>query len=1051
MMRRGMAATLAAAAATIALAIPTGAAAAVDPEACTAEVAYDPSIPTFAQYAADKGLQNPSLGGFETGVKTSGASMRHESAELYGYEEAIAAATAANPRVRVSVKSMGKTVEGRDFQYSVIGTPAHMARLEADAGFWRGVRAGTITESSALATLRAGDPPAAFGWITETPHGNEPAGGEASMRMLYELAARTDCANARRLQTMDFFIDPARNPDGRDNNTRTTGWGFDPNRDLMYQTQDVNKVPMNIVDEYPGLFFIDAHQQSSGYFFPPNEDPVHHEISHFSLDEIQNVIGPALQNRFNDQSLQYRNYNDYDLFTPEYGDSVPSLILGAAGMTYEKGTSENYGKQVYDHYLAMDETANVVSKEEPALAEGWVKQWTEATDQGADCELQPNELVSPLHDTIEQQPDVAICGYYFKPGKHSGDTAHVIKLLQGRGVHVYQLTDAVTVEGAHDWGTGEARTATKTETLPAGTLWIPTSQTMKHWIDATLEEDPYIPYAYYYDVVDWAFSQLGDLAGNGQLQSALPAETSMTEVSSPSLGGIEEAGSPVYAFATDSTEGLGLVTELLTKGATVYRSKSAFTWGGTKYPTGTALLSASTLSANSIDLEALAQGRETPVLGLTSFPPVERYAMVKPKIAVWTSAAELPPNPLYGGGKDGKGHCESKYTSYCEMLFTLAEQDDIPLSLLTPITTTEISEGVLVSGGYTALVSNNTALAATGTPTPPATALQTFVNGGGIYVAYGANGATSMRNAGISKLNVSATTTWNAHCPDSTNPAEAGSLRTPGTTFSATFNTADPVAWGFDEGGYIYRDASNSSTTADPVLDPASLTGEGVILNATAAVTYGEHAYGYQCNALGAERLPGRPYVVDQPFGAGHAVVIGSDPYFRAWNSGAQRLVLNAILYPSGSPVSGSFARVALSRKTNGDAAPVPSGAAKPLPKKALPKVKSRPVKGTHDPLADVLITVKATQLGTLKKVVAAAKLPAKVSGRVKWEKGPGKGQASLRIVGASAFARDEPGDPSTKGTQLWIYNDLELRPTWAWRVIHGLVAKNLRTYTHRI
>jgi len=1043
MTRRGLAATLAAAAAVVALIAPGGAAAAVDPEGCTAEVAYDPSVPTFAQYAAEKGLTNNSLGGFKSG--SSSVESRHLSAELYGYEEAIAAATASNPRIRVAVKSMGSTVGGRPFQYSIIGTPAHMARLEADAGFWRGVRAGTISESSALATLRADDSSAAFGWITETPHGNEPAGGEASMRMLYELAARTDCANARRLQTMDFFIDPARNPDGRDNNTRTTAWAFDPNRDLMYQTQDVNKIPLDTVNEYPGLFFIDAHQQSTGYFFPPNEDPVHHEISHFSLDEIQNVIGPALQSRFNDQSLQYRNYNDYDLFTPEYGDSVPSLILGAAGMTYEKGNSENYGKQVYDHYLAMDETANVVSKEEATLAEGWVKQWTEAAAQGASCELQPNELVSPLHETIEQQPDVEICGYYFKPGKHAGDTAHVIKLLQGRGVHVYQLSAPVTVSGAHDWGTGEARSATKTETLPAGTLWIPTSQTMKHWIDATLEEDPYIPYAYYYDVVDWAFSQLGDFAGNGQLQSALPAGTAMTEVTEPALGGVEESGSPVYAFATDSTEGLGLVTELLAKGATVYRGKTAFNWAGTSFPTGTALVSGASLTANAIDLEALAKLRETPVLGLTSYPPIERFKMVKPKIAVYTGATTVPTNPLYPG--TGSGHCTS--SSFCEMLFTLAEEDGIPLSLLTPMTTAEISEGVLMSGGYTALVSINSALATTGTPTPPATALQTFVNEGGRYIAYGANAATSMRNAGISKLNVSATTTWNAHCPDSTNPAETGSLRTPGTTFSADFDTSDPVAWGFDEGGYIYRDSSSSST--DPVFDPATLTGEGVILNATAAVSYGDHAYGYQCNALGEGHLPGRPYVVDQPFGAGHAVVIGSDPFFRAWNAGAQRLVLNGILYPSGAAVSTSLNRVVLARKTTAAGTATVTAAAKPLPKKALPTVKSRRVKIGHDPLEDALITVKVSKLGALKKVIAAAKLPAQVSHHLKWEKGPGRGQASVRIVGASAFARDEPGDPSTKGTQLWIYNDLELRPTWAWRVIHGLVAKNLRTYTHRI
>lgn len=131
---------------------------------------------------------------------------------------------------------------------------------------------------------------------------------------------------------------------------------------------------------------------------------MHHELSDFSLEFIQQKIGPSLQQAFNDQSSQYRNYNTYDLFTPEYGDSVPSLVMGAAGMTFEKGTSEVYGKQVYDHYLAIDETMNVTSENKIELMTEWVKQWQEAIDQGAACQLQPNKLVSPLHSEIIQQP-----------------------------------------------------------------------------------------------------------------------------------------------------------------------------------------------------------------------------------------------------------------------------------------------------------------------------------------------------------------------------------------------------------------------------------------------------------------------------------------------------------------------------------------------------------------------------------------------------------------------------------------------------------------------
>jgi zinc carboxypeptidase len=1031
--RRALFGALLAVVATAALAVPGAASAAVDPLGCTPTLQYDASIPTFTQFATEHGYKYTTLGGFDTGTTD-----RHVASQLYAYEEAIAKATENNPRVRVLVRNMGQTAEGRTFQYSVVGTPEHIADLESDAAFWRGVRGGSISTEEALAKVRAANPPAAFGWITETPHGNEPAGGEASIRMLYEFAAREDCANARRLQTMDFFIDPARNPDGRDNNTRTTAWAFDPNRDLMYQTQDVNQAPLETIFQYPGLFFIDAHQQSTGYFFPPNEDPVHHEISHFALDLIQEVIGPALQSRFNDQSLQYRNYNDYDLFTPEYGDSVPSLILGGAGMTYEKGDSENYGKQVYDHYLAMDETSNVVSKDAKALTEGWVQQWGEAAQQGANCEVQKNVLVSPLHESITQQPDISICGYYFKPGLHSGDTARILKLLQNREVKVYRLTQAVQVPGAHPWGANIGDKLTTTETLPAGTLYIPTAQTMKHWINATLEENPYIPYPYYYDVVDWAFSQLSDAAGNGQLQAALPAGTPMEEVGAegPGLGAVNGLADPVYAFATDSAEGLGLATELLAKGATVYRSGTAFDRLGVHFPTGTAFVDASSLGG--LDLAGMAESRETPVYGLSGYPTAH-YQLPAPKIALYAGAT-VPTNLLFPG--TGNGHCTT--SSFCEMLFTLAKQDGIPVSaingMIRPVTTEQIANGILTTKNFTTLVSANTEIPITPTPVA-AEALRKFVNEeGGNYVGYGASAATTLRNAGISKLNTASTATWNTHCADNNDPAAPGELTTPGTTFSAEFDTADPVAWGFDEGGYIFRDSS--STKTDPVFDGATLAGEGSIPAATAAVSYANslQAYGYQCNALEPGHLPGRPYIVDQPFGLGHATVIGSDPYFRAWNSGAQRLVMNAILYPGGAAIPASAEVGTHSRKL----------AATAVPDAKLASVASRPVISNPAPNADVVVTVKKSNLTTLKRIVRKADLPGKVAKRVHWAKA-GKGKVSLRIVGASAFSRHEHGDPNTKGAELWIYNDLELRPTWAWRIIKGIVGARLHTYEHQI
>jgi len=45
---------------------------------------------------------------------------------------------------------------------------------------------------------------------------------------------------------------------------------------------------------------------------------------------------------------------------------------------------------------------------------------------------------------------------------------------------------------------------------------------------------------------------------------------------------------------------------------------------------------------------------------------------------------------------------------------------------------------------------------------------------------------------------------------------------------------------------------------------------------------------------------------VDQPFGAGHAILIGFDPWYRMWTMQEERLVLNGVLYPAGSAIPAS-------------------------------------------------------------------------------------------------------------------------------------------------
>src|SRR5262249_59949428 len=135
--------------------------------------------------------------------------------------------------------------------------------------------------------------------------------------------------------------------------------------------------------------------------------------------------------------------------------------------------------------------------------------------------------------------------------------------LQSVGVEVYKLNSAVTVPGVHRFGNfnqnapglpappnctstemppvcpappvaSPSPALTEAMTLPAGTIYIPLNQGNKHWIQAVLGENPYLPFPYFYDQVTWSFSLLRGFSGNGFLTPQRPTRTALTLVRDPS-------------------------------------------------------------------------------------------------------------------------------------------------------------------------------------------------------------------------------------------------------------------------------------------------------------------------------------------------------------------------------------------------------------------------------------------------------------------------------------------------------------------------------------
>jgi hypothetical protein len=73
---------------------------------------------------------------------------------------------------------------------------------------------------------------------------------------------------------------------------------------------------------------------------------------------------------------------------------------------------------------------------------------------------------------------------------------------------VYRLTAPLTVPDFHPYHRPPAE-----RTLPAGTYWVPMAQSRKHWVQAMLNEDTYVPFPYFYDVTAFSQPLLFNVAG----------------------------------------------------------------------------------------------------------------------------------------------------------------------------------------------------------------------------------------------------------------------------------------------------------------------------------------------------------------------------------------------------------------------------------------------------------------------------------------------------------------------------------------------------------
>ncbi|MEV0157682.1 M14 family zinc carboxypeptidase [Micromonospora sp. NPDC050686] len=774
----------------------------------------------------------------------------------------LRAVDAASDRVVSGV--MTTSVLGQDLPYAVVSAegnvrPATLRKIADDVRDLRDPR--RITAKKAAETAEDGP---AIVWVAGNVHGGEKSGADAALKTLYELAAGLSCEVAERNDNLVTVIVPTQNPDGRDASRRQNEYGFDMNRDWFARTQQETDGKIELMRQYPPQVFIDAHEMGGRqYFFPPNADPIHHEIANEPVDWI-NRIGEANKAGFGYNGACggavttecYFNYSTYDLFFMGYGDTVPAAGFGAAGMTFEKGSASAVADRVQQQFHTQWSTLGWAAANKQEVLRGYFKIWTDALAQGRTGALEPNEVVQPTNTVQFPVPDLQVRSYFLLPDRQLGDVRRLVDRLRRMDVEVYEVSKPTRLPSARIFG---GRSATGM-TVPEGTYWIPMDQPQKHWIQAIMGEDPYTPFPYFYDVSSWSNPLLMGVNAVWTGDDVRPAARLVRGMDGgkPYAAGAKDS----YRYPLDSAAAAELTFQLLNRDVPLLR-----------------------------DLESGVV--ELPAKSLT--PELDRLA-ASHGITLEPNAAPAGGNPLAlpDVGLFGGTGISLTSGSHGEARYLLGKRWGLDLK---PVTTADINDNTPAFTDRTVLLVPDGSSSTGGLTAQGQANLRAWVAAGHTYLGLRNEGTRLARAAGLTSTT------------EVTKPAD---YRMIGSHLRVDVDHDSPVALGRPAEDFEFNNG-------DPILR-ASTTGTNVLSYPTGDTFW---ANGY---TLRADLLKGTTALVDEPTGAGRAVLFAFNPLFRAYNESGQHLVANALLAPTaGGPAARGGADVARVAPARAAAAATPA------------------------------------------------------------------------------------------------------------------------------
>lgn len=456
----------------------------------TAQVSLDYYLPDDVSYNQDIPTPQSVLG-----AELGEWHVRHD--QLVNYMYAVAEASD-----RVTITEYARSYENRPLLMLTITSPENQRNIDRIKREHQ-----QLSDASASGDLDISGMPLVV-TLSYSVHGNEPSGSNASLAVVYYLAAAEGPEIKEILDNTVILVDPSINPDGlsrfaqwanmhksknvlvSDPNSRefnevwpggrTNHYWFDLNRDWMLVQHPESQGRVAKFQEWRPNILTDHHEMgtNSTFFFQPGIPSRTHPLTPQRNQAITAAIAEYHAEALDDIQTLYYSEESFDDFYYGKGSTYPD-VQGSVGILFEQASSRGHAQESIHGILKFPFTIrNQVAvslstlKAAQALREDLLAHMREFYQEAA-----------------EEAKSASIKAYVFGESADQSRTFHLAEMLNRHDIEVYELAQNITVDGV----SFEASKA----------YVVPTNQKQFKLITALFERRTSFTDSLFYDVSAW--------------------------------------------------------------------------------------------------------------------------------------------------------------------------------------------------------------------------------------------------------------------------------------------------------------------------------------------------------------------------------------------------------------------------------------------------------------------------------------------------------------------------------------------------------------------